>query len=141
MRLCIQHMSDNILLSEYKHLTDVQIMQCLILAKNNWTVRAIANEVGCSKTIVGCAFTDHDYNIFTVCPKSAGDPAKQLIMKTDSLSELPKQIIIFHSVILLIFMALGSPPRQLHVDAEKSTLSAAMHDPNYSSWQSTRRID
>ena len=75
-RLCIHHMSDNIPPSGYKHLTDVQIMQCLTLAKNNWTVRAIADEVGCSKTTVGRVLTDHDYNTFTTRPKSAGRPRK-----------------------------------------------------------------
>ena len=51
-------------------------MQCLTLAKNNWTVRAIADEVGCSKTTVGHVLTDYDYDTFTSRLKSTGRPHK-----------------------------------------------------------------
>ena len=78
MRTCLDthHMSDNIPLPTYKYLTDVQVMQCLTLSHTGWKIRAIATEVGCSKTTVGHILTDHDYNTFTTHPKSAGRPRK-----------------------------------------------------------------
>ena len=45
-------MSDNIPPSAYKYLTDMQVMQRLTLAKTGWSIRAIADEIGCSKTTV-----------------------------------------------------------------------------------------
>ena len=63
--LCAHHMSDNISPLAYKHLTDVQVTQCLTLAHSNRTICAIATEVGCSKSMVGWVLTDHNYNTFT----------------------------------------------------------------------------
>src|SRR5205809_8073015 len=54
-------MSDDIPPSAYKHLTDVQVMQCLTLSRNGWTIRAIADEVGCDKSTVERVLQDHDY--------------------------------------------------------------------------------
>src|SRR5947199_3212905 len=70
------NMSDNIPLSKYKYLTDVQVMQCLTLTKTSWKIRKIADEVGCSKSTVGRVLQDHDYKTFTVHPKSSGHPCK-----------------------------------------------------------------
>jgi len=40
--------------SSYQHLTDIQVTKCLALAKSGMKQRAIATEIACSKSTVGC---------------------------------------------------------------------------------------
>ena len=77
-RFCCHNMSDNIPPSSYKHLTDVQVMQCLTLSKCGKPVCVIADEVGCSKSMVDRILKEHDYETFITRPKSAGCPRKTM---------------------------------------------------------------
>ena len=84
-------MSDNIPPSSYKHLTDVQVMQCLTLSKCGKPVRVIADEVGCSKSTVDRILKEHDYETFITRPKSAGRPRKTTESDDRLLIRIAKQ--------------------------------------------------
>src|SRR5438045_104353 len=111
-------MSDNIPLSKYKHLTDVQVMQCLTLAKTSWKIRKIADEVGCSKSTVGHVLQDHDYKTFTVGPKSSGCPRKTTEHEDRLIVRTAKAIIDFLSKILPTYTVLQFLRRQQCIDVK-----------------------
>ena len=61
----ITTMDENTPPSGYRHLSDVEVMKCLTLAKCGMSQRAIAAEVKCSKSTVGRILQDYDYETFT----------------------------------------------------------------------------
>jgi len=69
-------MAKNLLPSSYKHLTDVEIVKCLTLAKNNCKQEAIANELGCSQSTVQCALTKYTYKTFVTRKQTPGQQRK-----------------------------------------------------------------
>jgi len=50
--------------SSYRHLTDVQVTKCLALAKGGMKQRAIATEIGCSKSTVGRITRRYQFETF-----------------------------------------------------------------------------
>ena len=77
-------MDENTPPSGYKHLTNTQIMQCLTLNRCGWTQRAIAAEVGCSKSTVGRVLKDYDYETFVQRKQHPG-PARKTSETDDQL--------------------------------------------------------
>jgi len=69
-------MDENTPPSGYKHLTDIQIEQCLALEYAGWSQRAIAHEVGCSKSTVGRVLKDYNYQTFITRNKHPGPTRK-----------------------------------------------------------------
>ena len=57
-------MNENTPPSSYKHLTDIQIEQCLTLEYAEWSQQTITREVGCSKSTVGRDLRDYNYETF-----------------------------------------------------------------------------
>ena len=50
--------------ANYRHLTDVQVTKCLALAKGGAKQRAIATEIGCSKSTVGRLINRYHFETF-----------------------------------------------------------------------------
>jgi len=54
-------MDENTPPSGYRHLSNVEIMQCLTLDKIGWSQRAIADEVKCSQSTVNRVLKEYNY--------------------------------------------------------------------------------
>jgi len=70
--------------SGYKHLTDIQVDRCLSLDHAGWSLRGIANEIGCSHTTVKRVLNEYDYDTFQTCKKHLG-PARKTTEADDRL--------------------------------------------------------
>jgi|SRR5579862_2506151 len=70
--------------SGYTHLTDVQVERCLSLDHAGWSLCGIANEIGCSHTMVKCVLDEYDYNTFKTRKKHPG-PARKTTEADDQL--------------------------------------------------------
>ena len=57
-------MDENTPPSGYRHLSDVEVMQCLTVDKSGWPQRAIADEVNCSQSTVNRVLKEYKYETF-----------------------------------------------------------------------------
>ena len=69
-------MDENTPPSGYRHLSNVEIMQCLTLDKIGWSQRAIADEVKCSQSTVNRVLKEYNYETFTQRKHHPGPPRK-----------------------------------------------------------------
>ena len=84
-------MNENTLPSGYQYLTDVQIIQCLTLAKKGDTICLIATEVGTTKLTVGRVLKDYNYETFTQYKQHPGRTHKTSATDDRLLIRIAKQ--------------------------------------------------
>ena len=75
-------MDENTLPSGYRYLNDVKVMKCLTFDKDDWTQRAIADELNCSQLTVNRILKEYDYETFTQY-RQHPDSARKTTKKDD----------------------------------------------------------